>query len=199
MNSTLDDEVWPIELQVLISEPDFARRVTAAARKKLGHVSKEEIFDGISAFVIRALEEEEVSKANQSAQYKLLNYLSRFPSSFSVIRYIIVTIRNNRIRDKKRTMETTTDAEIDVEGIQRDERSLLEDAVVSYLATLMSTETDENEHDPAGLDSTERKVIQARWEGHTQQEISYRIGKSVSTIHRIEKKALAKLRHWLIG
>lgn len=199
MNSPLDDEVWPIELQVLISDPSFARRVTAAARKKLGQVSQDEIFDGISAFVIRALEEEELSKVNKSAQHKQLNYLSRFPSSFSVIRYIVVTIRNNRIRDKKRTMETTTDAEIDVEGIQRDERSLLEDAVVSYLATLMSAEPGEIEHDPAGLDSTERKVVQARWEGHTQQEISYRIGKSVSTIHRIEKKALAKLRHWLIG
>jgi RNA polymerase sigma factor (sigma-70 family) len=199
MNGPLDDEEWPIELQVLISDPSFSRRVTAAARKKLGRVSQEEIFDGISAFVVRALEEEKRSKVSQSVEQKQPSYLSRFPSSFSVIRYIVVTIRNNRIRDKKRSMETTIDADIDLEGLHRDERCLLEDAVISYLAKLMSAEPSKIVHDPAGLDSTERKVIQARWEGHTQQEISDKIGKSVSTIHRIEKKALAKLRVWLIG
>ncbi len=198
MSGPLDDEVWPIELQDLISDPSFTRRVAAAARKKLGRASQEEIFDGISAFAIRALEEE-LLKSSKLDQQEKPNYLSRFPSSFSVIRYIVITIRNNRIHDMRRTMKTTTDVEIDMEVLQRDERSLLEDAVISYLAKLVSAEVGEIEHDPAGLDSIERKVIQARWEGDTQQQISIKVGRSVSTIHRIEKKALAKLRAWLIG
>ena len=66
--------------------------MTAAARKRLGYVDEDEIFEGISSFAVRALEVREAENPEQADR----NFLSRFPSSFSVVRYIVVSIHNAR-------------------------------------------------------------------------------------------------------
>lgn len=197
MSSTRDFDSWPIELPELIGAPQFASRVTAAARKRLGNVTDEEVFDGISSFVIRALEEE--AKNSESSVPSEASFLSRFPTLFSVIRYIVVTIRNRRIREDMHREETNADADIDSAVFDGANTSTFETAIISYLALITSSDPIEISEDPAGLDVLERQVVVARWEGHSQSEIGFRIRKSASTVHRIEKKALAKLRSWLLG
>ena len=106
MSDTSDFEIWPVDLPKLIEDPQFAKRVTAAAKRKMANITEEEVFDGISSFVIRALEEE--AKTSDLGIGTNRSFLTRFPSSYSVIRYIVVTIRNRRIRKGACREETQT-------------------------------------------------------------------------------------------
>ncbi|MFM8572748.1 MAG: sigma factor-like helix-turn-helix DNA-binding protein [Pirellula sp.] len=162
----------------------------------MANVTEEEVFDGISSFVIRALEEE--AKTSDLGVGTNRSFLTRFPSSYSVIRYIVVTIRNRRIRKGAYREETNATTELDSADIRQDSKGSLETAIVSYLAFLSSTDATDLSKDPAGLNLLEQQVIVARWKGHSQSEIGLQIFKSVSTVHRIEKQAHEKLRKWLL-
>lgn len=50
-----------------------------------------------------------------------------------------------------------------------------------------------------GLSKVERTVIAFRWQGYTLHEIAEKTSSSASTVHRIEKHAIAKLKAWLFG
>lgn len=82
--------------------------------------------------------------------------------------------------------------------VDQDKTDTLENLIVSYLAFLSSTDATDLSRDPAGLDLLEQQVIVGRWQGRAQSEIGLQIGKSVSTVHRIEKQAHEKLRKWLL-
>lgn len=190
MSGALDDEQWPIELTELVSDPNFAKRVTAAARKRLGYVEEDEVFEGISSFVVRALEVRDAENVKQADR----NFLSRFPSSFSVVRYIVVSINNARRKRAQKHEELSPDLDVEIE-----EKNLIEDAILSYLAQLSLNQATNATTDPAGLSKIERNVIRLRWEGSTLKQIAEMLKVSISTVHRIEKEAIAKLRSWLFG
>jgi RNA polymerase sigma factor (sigma-70 family) len=196
MSDTSDFEIWPVDLPKLIEDPQFAIRVTAAAKRKMANITEEEVFDGISSFVIRALEEE--AKTSDLGIGTNRSFLTRFPSSYSVIRYIVVTIRNRRIRKGACREETNAATELDSADVDQAQTDTLENLIVSYLAFLNSTDATDLSRDPAGLDLLEQQVIVGRWKGRSQSEIGSQIGKSVSTVHRIEKQAHEKLRKWLL-
>lgn len=190
LSRALDDEQWPVELTELVSDPRFAKRVTAAARKRLGYVEEDEIFEGISSFVVRALEVREAESTKQADR----NFLSRFPSSFSVVRYIVVSIHNARRKRTPKHEVLSPDLYLEVE-----EKNLTEDAIRSYLAQLSLNQATKTVADPAGLDQIEREVIRSRWEGNTLKQIAELLKVSISKVHRTEKEAIAKLRSWLFG
>ena len=115
------------------------------------------------------------------------------------MRYIVLSIRNERIRKKESREREEPISEVDPEKVEIDERSLLEDAIMAYLAQFESEEIDETVEDPAGLSKVERTVIAFRWQGYTLHEIAEKTSSSASTVHRIEKHAIAKLKAWLFG
>ena len=80
--------------------------------------------------------------------------------------------------------DSNADADIDSAVFDGANTSTFETAIISYLALITSSDPIEISEDPAGLDVLERQVVVARWEGHSQSEIGFRIRKRSFTHSR---------------
>ena len=177
-----DEEDWPPSLSDLVGSEAFARRIKATATREMGYVTEEEVFDGISSFLIRAIRVGD-------------GFLARFPSSFSVVRYILISIKNARKREAKRQEREVPTSPDDLAAVESKQASFLEEAVLAYFGRLFE-EGHELADDPAGLTQDERMVLKLRWDGATLEQVGRQMSFSKSTASRLEQSALHKLQQW---
>lgn len=185
----LDDEVWPPSLASLLESKTFAERLRYMAYRRLGRTDETEVFEAVSDVVVRALQEGPD------------RFLQRFASSISLIRYILVVIRNRRIKEAMRQHKETWLSESDWPGVEKDVRSLIEESQVAYLKELV----DGTDHDDTLLTPIERQIVCLKMEGKTFSEIAHELkwktpkGWAVSKTHRIYDGAIRKLRVWFFA